>query len=585
MYTTIGHINSNNIDSSKFSNINSNLSMVPIYPRNNMNQEDLRSQTSPASFESIKLIKDMNMRFIEDSSGELQENIVDNIPRSTVSDVQSSRCEATVPIEDMNALTMQLDKKEIANSKLEESNALDSEIKSCDNGEKSKDIIYEGADLRVIFPNINLLPNIKIDPKEPTTMTIIMKLDGNVDYRRIMDFIRIPKITQSELNNSNKTKSELPIINEPGRIITARYGERIRGYKSEKLINKRAFKHSVSMYISTGKNVLSIKLSSNTIQMCGAKSSLMAIEAVGYVLDNLKSGNKIQSMLNKNTCNSNVTIDWFLKLIRDNMLLISRGTQNNMMIDHKINHEIIDDLKYLIKHYKLMEKNDEVKNLSDFTRTIIKGNMNICSCPSTFTYVGTTCGLNIKSENKCMDKLVNLVKRLMCEPKFEQNLENVNIDILEFMIDYIDRDDHKKLSDIGIDFNQLSDFISPNLRLVSIKSEMVNINYRVDFRIRLVTLCILIENSMLPCRARYNPLYDKYVTIYFPCLSEKYMINKQELENTNEIEIENYKQKYCTLLVYETGCITQSNPTERLAQDVRRIFLSLISLMENTIKI
>jgi hypothetical protein len=97
------------------------------------------------------------------------------------------------------------------------------------------------------------------------------------------------------------------------------------------------------------------------------------------------------------------------------------------------------------------------------------------------------------------------------------------------------------------------------LRPIKVNTAMVNFNYPLGFKIRKMALCQIIEKMKPGCRARYNPLYDRHVTIYYPRCSE---------EDPDKI-------KYSTLIVYTTGHVTQSGPSPEIGFEIYQAFIEL----------
>jgi hypothetical protein len=302
----------------------------------------------------------------------------------------------------------------------------------------------------------------------------------------------------------------------------------------------------------------------------------MALTAVRHLVENLRSGHAIREIVRNRTMESSLTRQWLLAQTKGQMFFKFPGGR-----DHVINTEILWGLQYLINHFRLSGQT----SLKSFIEQVLNGKKFDCSCPPVMKQVILFDNTMILTQD-CNVRLFELVNKLN-NKTFQKRLESVNVDLLEFLIEHAH--DNNILSDLdsqidAIYANFSTEIITPILRPITVKSEMVNINYRVDFQIKLITLCRLIEGTNLSCRARFNPMYDKYVTVYFPCSTENFMSKHKQLELTNETEVDNCKQRYCTLLVYETGCITQSNPTEILAHEVRQIFLSLITLVSHQIR-
>ena len=105
----------------------------------------------------------------------------------------------------------------------------------------------------------------------------------------------------------------------------------------------------------------------------------------------------------------------------------------------------------------------------------------------------------------------------------------------------------------------LEKIIEKPLDITHVKCEMVNFNYSLGFRIRRVALCKAIEASGTPFKARYSNIYNNSVNCTYPCQVE-----------------EGKPPRYCTLLIYVTGRVTQSGPNPEWGMFVYREYLNLI---------
>lgn len=124
-----------------------------------------------------------------------------------------------------------------------------------------------------------------------TTMTIVMTLSNGVNTEAAFQLLPITRIAIQQTRESSKCK--LPHCEIPGSILSMRYRGNVRGVIRSK---SDPFKNAVTIDISTSRKNISLKLSSFSIQMCGASSREDGVEAANHVISHLRN---IQDVLNK----------------------------------------------------------------------------------------------------------------------------------------------------------------------------------------------------------------------------------------------------------------------------------------------
>lgn len=152
------------------------------------------------------------------------------------------------------------------------------------------------------YPGMNIVPYENLNV---TTMTIIMTLSNLVNTEAAFHLLPITRIAIQQTRESSKCK--LPHCEIPGSILSMRYRGNIRGVIRSK---SSPFKNAVTIDISTKRKNISLKLSSGSIQMCGASSREDGIEAATHVLNHL---HYVQSLLNKmqtDPLKTRETIEW-----------------------------------------------------------------------------------------------------------------------------------------------------------------------------------------------------------------------------------------------------------------------------------
>lgn len=128
-----------------------------------------------------------------------------------------------------------------------------------------------------------------------TTMTLIFELEGKIDLRSAMYLLPITKINVN--TEKSLAKYIVPLCNN-GDIITLQYGPIIRGFIRK--LNKRFFKNSIGVYMSTSTKNLSFKISPNTFQLCGASSRANGLEAANAIINHLNIIYEMQLYIRNN---------------------------------------------------------------------------------------------------------------------------------------------------------------------------------------------------------------------------------------------------------------------------------------------
>jgi hypothetical protein len=124
-----------------------------------------------------------------------------------------------------------------------------------------------------------------------STMTLVYPLEGVVDIGMAFNLLPITLLAlTAKTRQSKKYKPEHCAV--PGAILSLRYRGLTRGLIRSS--SSKYFKNSVTLDISTERKNVNIKLSPETIHMCGACSEENGNEAVKLLLENLQS---IQNML------------------------------------------------------------------------------------------------------------------------------------------------------------------------------------------------------------------------------------------------------------------------------------------------
>lgn len=144
-----------------------------------------------------------------------------------------------------------------------------------------------------------------------TTMTLVMSLSNSVNTEAAFHLLPITRIAIQQTRRSSKCK--LPHCKIPGSMLSMRYRGNVRGVIKSK---SSPFKNAVTIDISTVRKNISLKLSSFSIQMCGASSREDGIEAANHVLSHLQRIQYIANMMQDDTIGTREAIEWVKNITR-----------------------------------------------------------------------------------------------------------------------------------------------------------------------------------------------------------------------------------------------------------------------------
>jgi len=150
-----------------------------------------------------------------------------------------------------------------------------------------------------------------------TTMTLIIEPEGTLDAKAIFGVLPISKaeVSTSKRRRRKLRASEVVINAEEGAIVSVRWEYSVRGIRRyKKSSKKKAFRHSVTIDVFFGGNVVSLKLPDGKIQLCGATSGQQGEDSVRYVFDLIR---KIQELLDWQAANSREAGDVYRQLAAD----------------------------------------------------------------------------------------------------------------------------------------------------------------------------------------------------------------------------------------------------------------------------
>lgn len=189
-----------------------------------------------------------------------------------------------------------------------------------------------------------------------TTMTLVLTLSDPVDMVLAHQLLPITKVEINQPRFSAKCK--LPHTGHSGDILSARHCGNVRGIVRS---SAGSFKNAVTVDICTQTKNISLKLSTESIQMCGASSKEDGTEAANEIIKHLI---KVQEYIDKlkNDPVAEKTLEWVknnikgykmdkpaYKIIQGNNLNLRVFTGND--IDHSISKPLVAIPKDLDKEF------------------------------------------------------------------------------------------------------------------------------------------------------------------------------------------------------------------------------------------
>lgn len=147
-----------------------------------------------------------------------------------------------------------------------------------------------------------------------TTMTIVMKLQGTININSTFHLLPITRVDIKPKPNTMKFK--LPVAKQ-GNILSMRYRNMTRGIV--KSTSNKYFKNSITLDVSTSNKNISMKISPNTLQMCGASSRQNGTEAAMDIINKLYHINDNLGYIKTHTNNYHQAIAWLKENCRGTM--------------------------------------------------------------------------------------------------------------------------------------------------------------------------------------------------------------------------------------------------------------------------
>ena len=179
-----------------------------------------------------------------------------------------------------------------------------------------------------------------------TTMTQVNMIQGSIDIMSAFHLLPITKMILK--NNRDSLKCKLPLCETRGAILSMRHKKMVRGIIRN--TNEFFFKNSITLDISTAVKNISLKISPNTIQLCGACSRQNGIEAATYIIDYLIDIKKQVDYIENHLDSYNECIAWLneAKGVPHIKIVYEEFPTKNLI--YRIRHEVPD---YLINFHHI----------------------------------------------------------------------------------------------------------------------------------------------------------------------------------------------------------------------------------------
>jgi len=146
-----------------------------------------------------------------------------------------------------------------------------------------------------------------------TTMTLIVQFSGKLQINPIFCLLPITRIEIPEKKRSTK-KVKIPYCGIPGAILSLRFSGFTRGIF--RTASRRHFRNSITMDISTKTKNISLKLSENSIQMCGPTSLEMGQEAIHHLFDHIRNIQENIEYIQSHKKEADIALEWTIEKTR-----------------------------------------------------------------------------------------------------------------------------------------------------------------------------------------------------------------------------------------------------------------------------
>lgn len=166
-----------------------------------------------------------------------------------------------------------------------------------------------------------------------TTMVACFYLQGNVE--RDIAFNMLP-LTEVKLPNGGyrTKKSKIPHTGRKDDIVSLRYNGVVRGIA--KTTKSGAFPHSIAIDLTTNDKYLALKLSSETVHICGASSENMATSGAQSIINHILTIQSLLNFINKESKEVKEIVEEVKQITRGNAILIPGNGDLKARLDYHL---------------------------------------------------------------------------------------------------------------------------------------------------------------------------------------------------------------------------------------------------------
>lgn len=393
-----------------------------------------------------------------------------------------------------------------------------------------------------------------------TTITLVVTLNAEINRILAFSILPITRINLPEQKRRSK-KYKLPPHDVPGCILSMRFNGITRGIIRS---NQDSYlKNSISIDISVKDKNINIKLSGHKIHMCGAKSLEQGWETAQYIVDHLVEVQAELDYMNEDDEMKTNTLEWIKNIIKGEpvkkpiykyeQIVYSKDDQINIKNKKKQQAELLTKLVDI----GISTSNSKVYNRSQMTLAEL---INLEHEPEV--------------EKSKHDNEIVLTRRVLVEELDDHSLvypETFDEDVDERIAKFLLRQfaDYQYYSELIQELEWITnqaELYEEVPRIVKVQKAMVNYNYDLGFDINRGELTRRIH-KFGEFSAIYNNMAGHNVTISLP-----YKEHGDDVCRKKDT-------KLIKFIVYHSGKVTQSGPSEDLNEEAYNKFIEAIDII------
>jgi len=431
---------------------------------------------------------------------------------------------------------------------------------------------------------------IDFDCLKVTTMTVIVKLEGNVIIENVFPLLAITRLNLPTPIRPTK-KFKIPYCQVPGAILSAKFKNITRGIVKSK--DKKSFLNSVTIDICTSEKNINAKLSGNKIHMCGPNSEGLAVETANHLIKHLTDLQNDLDYINSNVENRDKNIEWLKNITKGKEYIVDSETQEIVKLD---SNDIIQD-DFIIRNGVTLTKEKNILFEKWNTGDHVDDNNVICNAnrepyilidkngkkeqavlnvnffvkvehiDNILTYKFRDAqGNPIYISKQDVIKVIKVNNIEIPDSYPNKYSDDIDARIVNFYIKYTsDFAYHHVFCQFLDNVKNITDVITKNLKIDSVDMAMINYSYSLGMSVDRWALVNSI-NGKNGFSARYCNSTDHSVTISLP----------YEIDQTSDTVRRKNKLPRHTFMVHKSGIVTQSGPNIDLMRGAYYRFMMTI---------